>query len=279
MSRVLITGAAGQLGSDLDRAASSRGFEVHGFSRADLDVSEREAVLQAVAEVEPEVVFNCAAFHQLDACETDIAAARMVNVNGVENLRLACDKVASGCRLVHVSTNYVFDGSRDFCDGGYREEDPPDPIQAYGLSKLEGEAKAGPDALVVRTAGLYGRAGSASKGGNFVDRMLARDSTITMVADQIVNPTSTADLAVAIIEAWQAELTGILHLVNSGSCSWLEFTEEILRLADHQLEVEAAATDPAARPRRPLNGALATSREGQEMRPWHEALADYIAGR
>jgi dTDP-4-dehydrorhamnose reductase len=279
VTRILITGVAGQLGTDLARIANSRGIEAHGFDRAGLDVSDREAVIGAVSEVRPAAVFNCAAFHQLDACEADIEGARAVNVTGVRNLREACDGVAADCRLVHVSTNYVFDGGRDIADGGYTEEDRPDPVQAYGLSKLEGESEAGPDALVVRTAGLYGRAGSASKGGNFVERMLDREGRITMVADQFVNPTSTADLATAMLDAWQEKLTGVLHLVNSESCSWLGFTEEILRLAGRRVEVTGAPTDPQARPLRPLNGTLATCRSGPAMRPWREALADYMAGR
>jgi dTDP-4-dehydrorhamnose reductase len=277
MGPVLVTGAAGQLGSDLCRICSGRDIEVHDFERQALDVSDRDAVARTVDEVAPAVIFNCAAFHQLDACEADIEAARAVNVSGVANLRDAA--AGSGARLVHVSTNYVFDGSRVASDGGYDEDQPASPIQAYGQSKLEGEAEAGPNALVVRTAGLYGKAGSASKGGNFVDRMLGREGPITMVADQIVNPTSTADLAGAMLEAWEAGLTGVLHLVNSGSCSWLEFTAEILKLAGRENPLNGVDTDQSARPLRPLNGALASVRPGPSMRPWQEALAEYVEDR
>jgi dTDP-4-dehydrorhamnose reductase len=279
MSSAMVTGAAGQLGSDLCRAAGARGLEVHGFDRRGLDVTDREAVIEAVSGIAPAVVFNCAAFHQLDACEADIEAARAVNVAGVRNLRDACDELAAGCRLVHVSTNYVFDGRRETAAGGYDEDQHPNPVQAYGLSKLEGEHEAGPEALIVRTAGLYGQSGSASKGGNFVDRMLERDDRITMVADQLVNPTSTADLAEAMLEAWQGEMTGVLHLVNSGSCSWLEFTEAILKLAGRDNPVIGVESDPQATPRRPLNGALASIRSAPQMRPWQDALAEYVANR
>jgi dTDP-4-dehydrorhamnose reductase len=246
-----------------------------GLERRQLDITDPDAVAEAIEAASPEVVFNCAAFHQLDACEDDLEAARAVNVAGVGNLRRAC----GGARLVHVSTNYVFDGSRDPTEGGYSEDDRPDPIQNYGLSKFEGEVIAGPEALIVRTAGLYGRAGSASKGGNFVDRMLEREGEIRMVADQLVNPTSTADLAAAMLDAWQQGLVGIVHLVNHGSCSWLEFTEAILELGGRENPLTPVGTDPEATPRRPLNGALVTNRPVKAMRPWRDALSEYISGR
>lgn len=271
----MVTGASGQLGTDICRAAEARGLRTVGLDREHLDVTDREAVAATVRELSPEVVFNCAAFHQLDACETDLEAARATNVAGVVNLRDACD----GSRLVHVSTNYVFNGGRDLTGGGYDEGDQPDPIQAYGQSKLEGEREAGPGALVVRTAGLYGRAGSASKGGNFVDRILNREGEIRMVADQIVNPTNTADLAEAMLESWQQGLTGIIHLVNSGSCSWFEFTRSILELGGRDNALTPVTTDPDSIPRRPLNGVLASTRSGPALRPWQDALADYIFHR
>lgn len=275
MASVLVTGAGGQLGSDICRAARARGLDALGLDRGRLDITDREAVASAVDEASPDVIFNCAAFHQLDACEADLDAAREVNVAGVANLREACN----GIRLVHVSTNYVFDGRREVAEGGYGEDDPADPIQNYGLSKLEGELEAGPDALVVRTAGLYGRTGSASKGGNFVDRMLDRKGEIKMVDDQLVNPTNTADLAEAMLDAWQQDLTGVVHLVNSGSCSWLEFTKAILELGGRDNRLAPVSTDPEGTPRRPLNGALVSVRPVKPMRPWQDALAEYITGR
>jgi dTDP-4-dehydrorhamnose reductase len=190
----------------------------------------------------------------------------------VANLRDA----AGRARLVHVSTNYVFFGTRPVAEGGYIESDSPAPVQEYGKSKLAGEAEVGEDGLVIRTAGLYGGDGAASKGGSFVDRMLAREGTIRMVADQYINPTSTVDLARAMIECWLEGETGVAHLVNHGGCSWFDFTAEILRLAGRSNRLEPVSTEPDAVPLRPLNGLLESTRGLPAMEPWQQALAGYL---
>lgn len=270
--RVLITGGEGQLGGDLGRLCNDRELEFRAPGREELDVADRDLVASAIGEFRPDVIFNCAAFHQLDRCEESPDLARSVNLDGVINLRDA----AGDALLVHVSTNYVFDGGRPIEAGGYTEDDAPAPIQEYGRSKLAGEQALGEGSLVVRTAGLYGKGGAASKGGSFVERMLAREDDIRMVSDQFVNPTSTRDLAGAMLECWSEGITGTLHLVNSGGCSWFEFTAEILRLAGHGNGLEPVETDPEAIPRRPLNGLLETTRGGPELPSWQEALSAYL---
>jgi dTDP-4-dehydrorhamnose reductase len=190
----------------------------------------------------------------------------------------------SGSRLVHVSTNYVFDGS---APDPYDEQDAPHPRSMYAISKLAGEHAAlayAPGALVVRTAGLYGLYGSGSKGGNFVTRMIARareQGALTVVADQLLTPTFTADLAAGIIDAVDANVAGILHVTNSGATSWHGFTEAIMQLTGVDVPVEAGTTTiaPGAADR-PLNGVLrstASERAGlPPMRPWRDALTDYL---
>jgi dTDP-4-dehydrorhamnose reductase len=273
--KALITGGGGQLGRDLEARLGER---ARSFDHAELDITDGAALDRAFEEVRPDVVFNCAAFHNVELCESEPDRAWEANVHAVRDL------AARGARLVHLSTNYVFDGRRE---EPYAEDDLPKPRSIYALTKLAGEHAAlayGEDALVVRTAGLYGLHGSASKGGNFVQRMVARgreQGSLKMVADQRLQPTSTADLAASLIEAVEAGADGVLHLTASGACSWFEFTEEIMRLAGIRVPIEAVETTiPRGAADRPLNGVLARPRADAlgltPLRPWREGLADYM---
>jgi dTDP-4-dehydrorhamnose reductase len=272
--RALITGGAGQLGSDLQELL---GDEAVSVTHAQLDITDAGQVEGALAEVAPDVVFNCAAFHNVDQCEREPEPAWETNVRAV--MELAARAGAAGAKLVHLSTNYVFDGRRA---EPYAEHDLPGPRSVYALTKLAGEYAAlayGRDALVVRSAGLYGLAGNASKGGNFVQRMLGRargTGALKMVADQRLQPTFTADLAGGLVDAVRAGASGVLHLTNSGACSWLEFTEAILENARLEVPIEAVETTlgPGSVDR-PLNGVLASTRAAP-LRPWREALDDYM---
>jgi dTDP-4-dehydrorhamnose reductase len=275
--RALITGGAGQLARDLEARLGSD--TARAYTHAELDIADSAAVDRAFEEVRPDVVFNCAAFHNVELCESEPDPAWEVNVRAVRDL------ASRGARLVHISTNYVFDGRRE---EPYAEDDAPSPRSIYALTKLAGEYAAlayGDRALVVRTAGLYGVHGSAAKCGNFVQRMVARareQGSLRMVADQRLQPTFTADLANALIEAVEADVDGVLHLTASEACSWFEFTEAIMQLAGIDVPVEAASTTiPPGGADRPLNGVLARPRadalELSPLRPWREALADYMA--
>ena len=280
MSRggALITGGAGQLGSDLRAALDT----VVALGHEELDITEVAAVHAALAEHEPRVVFNCATYHNVDDCEANEDEAMRVNFRAVKRLAQAC--AASGAKLVHLSTNYVFDGT---AREPYGEDDCPNPRSAYAISKLAGEHAAlsyGDGTIVVRSSGLYGLAGSATKGGSFVQRMAARARSgepIRMVADQRLTPTFTADLAAAVIEAADADLEGVLHLTNGGACSWYEFTVAILAAIGVDAEVAAVKTVRAPEGAdRPLNGVLARPRADAlglgALRPWQDALADYV---
>ncbi len=271
--RALITGGGGQLAHDLLEAL---GDSAQAFSKAELDITDGAALERAFERLQPEIVFNCAAFHNLDACERDPDTSWAVNVKAVREL--AC----RAPRLVHVSTNYVFDGR---LPAPYAEHDAPSPRSVYALTKLAGEYAAlayGRGVLVVRGAGLYGLHGSASKGGNFVQRMIARareQGSLSVVADQRLQP--TFDLARAIRDAVQAGAEGILHLTAQGACSWREFTVAILEQAGIEVPIEATATTIApGGVDRPLNGVLARPRADAlgltPLRSWREGLGDYM---
>jgi dTDP-4-dehydrorhamnose reductase len=279
--RVLITGGGGQLASDLE-AQLGADAEVLAPSRAELDITDEEAVAAAFERLRPTVVYNCAAFHNVEVCEREEDRAFEVNARAVKRLAARC--ADHGARLVHLSTNYVFDGT---ADRPYGEDDLPNPRSIYAISKLAGEHAAlayAPGALVVRTAGLYGLHGSASKGGNFVTRMIARareQGALKVVADQQLTPTFTSDLAAGILAALDAGVTGTLHVTNSGATSWHGFTEAIMELAGVSVPVEAVDTviGPGAADR-PLNGVLASPASERArlapLRPWRTALADYL---
>ena len=228
------------------------------------------------------MVLNCAAFHNVDVCEREEDQAFAVNARAVKRLATRC--ADADAQLVHLSTNYVFDGTRH---EPYDEDDPPSPRSIYAISKLAGEYATlayAPRALVVRTAGLYGLHGSASKGGNFVTRMIARareQGALRVVVDQRLTPTFTADLAAGILAAVEAGVSGTLHVTNSGATSWHGFTMAIMELAGIEVPVEAVTTTiaPGAADR-PLNGVLrssASERAGlAPLRPWRTALAEYL---
>lgn len=274
--RCLITGGGGQLASDL---AGMLGGDAHVFSRDELDITDVDALERVIGASAPDVVFNCAAYHNVDACEAEPQRAWEVNVDAVREL------ARRSPLLVHISTNYVFDGRRP---EPYAESDLPRPRSVYALTKLAGEYAAlayAPRSLVVRTAGLYGLRGSVSKGGNFVQRMIARanqQGSLRMVADQRLQPTFTADLAAAIISAVRAGADGIVHLTATGECSWHEFTEAIMARAGLTAPVEPLRTTVApGGVDRPLNGVLARPRADAlnlpRLRSWEDGLTDYMA--
>jgi dTDP-4-dehydrorhamnose reductase len=279
--RVLITGGGGQLASDLEVRLQDA-TELLSLSRGELDVTDDAAVASAFEDLQPTLVLNCAAFHNVEVCEREEDLAFAVNARAVNRLAQHCAR--AGATFVHLSTNYVFDGSAIV---PYDENALPNPRSVYAISKLAGEHAAlayAPGSLVVRTAGLYGLHGSASKGGNFVTRMIARareQGTLTVVSDQLLTPTFTADLAAGILAAVEAGITGPLHLTNSGFTSWCGFTEAIMELAGIEVPVEAVSTTiaPGAADR-PLNGVLRSwvaDRSGlAPLRPWRKALGDYL---
>lgn len=270
------------LGSDVVTALASAGWSVVPRAKADLDVTDRQAVERAFRDARPDVVVNCAAFTKVDDSETDPRAAA-VNAAAVELLAGEC--LARGTGLVHVSTDFVFDGSKE---SPYREEDEPAPISAYGRTKREGEEAAlrAPQALVVRSSWLFGRSG-----WNFVEAILKQVEQgrreLAVVADQKGRPTATPDLAGAIATLLQTGATGIVHFANRGEATWWEFARAILDLSGREdvpiRAIDSASLTPARPAARPAYSVLDTtryeSRTGSTIRPWREALAEYLAAR
>ncbi|HKV87814.1 MAG TPA: dTDP-4-dehydrorhamnose reductase [Candidatus Dormibacteraeota bacterium] len=268
--RPLVLGAGGQLGSELTRLL---GREC-AVTRDQVSITDQKAVADLISSRRPAVVFNCAAYNAVDRAENEPAAAMMVNRDGVANVAAACAR--HGAKLVHFSTNFVFDGAQD---RAYVESDAPRPLGAYGLSKLAGERAAldaDPRALVIRTAAVYGRVGAG-----FPERILERARTrgeLEVVADQSVNPTSAADLAARTVELAGQELSGLVHLAGEGCCTWHEFAEQVLQEMGVPVTAVPLTSDRLwLAARRPLNGCLGSERIGQ-LRPWREALHDWANG-
>jgi len=279
--KILLIGATGQLGGDLLR--NNPGHEIAAPGRGELDLARRGEAARLIARLRPDTVINCAAFHNVPKCEEEPAQAFLINCVAVRDLAAAC--AAQGARLVTFSSDYVFGGPRS---EPWREDDKPFPLQVYGISRLAGEhaalATAPQHAVVIRTCGLYGRSGARSKGGNFVDGRVAdarAGKRIEMASEQVIAPTSTDDLSRAVLALLEkSPQPGIYHLVNEGSCSWYEFTREIVRLAGGKSEVVPVDRGGVTgRMRRPLYSVLANTKArvlGVTLRPWREALAEYV---
>ncbi len=284
MPSLLITGARGQLGTDLLAQAAAAGLPALGYGSADLDITDEDAVataLAAFAAGHPEgVVINAAAYTAVDKAESDIEAAYAVNAIGPGNL--AKHAAGAGLGLIHLSTDYVFagDGSRP-----YEPSDPTGPRSVYGASKLAGEDSVlaqHPAAQVVRTAWVYG-----ATGANFVKTMCALEAnhpTVTVVDDQRGSPTWSADLAAGLIELAGAQLPGgVLHATNSGAATWWEFTRAIFaELGADPERVLRTTSDafirPAPRPAYSVLSARAWNESGlTPLRPWRDALAAAFA--
>ncbi|HUZ89025.1 MAG TPA: NAD(P)-dependent oxidoreductase [Candidatus Acidoferrales bacterium] len=269
----LITGAGGQLGHDLSRLLP----RARALGRGALDITDEVQLGSALVGVE--TVFNCAAYNAVDRAEEDSAGADLVNHLGPARLARQCRQ--SGIRLIHFSTNYVFDGR---ASSAYSEADEPSPVGAYAQSKRAGEEavlRECPGALVVRSSGLFGAVGSAVKGGSFPERIVAsaragRD--LAVVGDQRLNPTWTGDLAAASLALARSGLTGIVHLVADGCASYFELAVATLELAGLQhVPVREVTSDayPTAAPR-PQNGCL-TSNRVPSLPHWRQGLAGYWA--
>jgi dTDP-4-dehydrorhamnose reductase len=285
MGPVAVLGATGQLGSDLCRLLAEKGLPCFPLAHADLDVCQHEEVSRVLKGLRPRVVVNCAAFHHVERCEEEPERAFAVNALAVRNLALVCRDL--GALLVHISTDYVFDGEKG---SPYVEGDPVSPLNAYGVSKAAGEfflRALCPEHIIVRTSGLYGHRGSSVKGGNFVETMLrlgAEQGEVWVVTDQALSPTYTRDLARGLWAVVEAGGRGTYHIVNSGHCSWYEFACAIFGLAGMEVRVHPVTSDHfPGRARRPRLSALESVRLGElglsPLRPWREALAYYLAGR
>ncbi len=276
--RVLVTGAGGQVGHDLVQHCVSQGDDVTGLTRAQLDVGDEHAVRTAIDSIRPEVVINAAAWTAVDACETNLERAFRDNAEAVGWLRHACD--ASDAHLVHISTDYVFDGT---LDRPYREDDATNPISVYGASKLAGELAAGSEATVVRSSWVCGVAGS-----NMVKtalRMLDAGAPLAFVSDQRGCPTFTADLVPVVRELAGRRHAGVVHVTNQRAVSWYEFIREIVATAGGDPDVVRSITTPELEPPRParrpansvLDNAVLRELDLPALRDFAAPLAELVA--
>jgi dTDP-4-dehydrorhamnose reductase len=278
--RILVTGAGGQLGTDLVAACTAAGDDVYAFDRTGLDVSDRSAVIGAVTSIAPDAVVNCAAWTAVDACEADPELALAMNGTSVRWLAQACHR--SGAHLVTVSTDYVFDGE---LDRAYHEWDEPAPQSIYGVTKLIGEREAlalGPAASVVRTSWVCG-----AHGGNMVKtimRLAQQHPELAFVADQVGHPTFTHDLAPVLRRIALDRLSGVVHATNQGAVSWFEFAQSVvLAMGKDPAMVRPISTAELQPPRpapRPTNSVLdnAVLRQAgyPALRDHHEPLAETV---
>jgi dTDP-4-dehydrorhamnose reductase len=276
LSNSLVLGAGGQLGSELARILGPGS----GVTRHEVSVTDRDSVDRLMRDRRPEIVFNCAAYNAVDLAETETDMAYAVNAEGPANVANAC--ASHGARLVHFSTNFVFDGA---LNRPYAETDPPAPLSVYAASKLEGEQRVLerlPSALVIRSSALFGDTGSAIKGGSFPDRILARaqrGEPLKVVSDQKVNPTYTGDLAPAAIELAATGLEGWVHVVAAGCAGWDEFARAVLEVTEVPSPVTGILSADLSSPaRRPLNGCLTSTRVAA-LRPWREGLHEWSVRR
>jgi dTDP-4-dehydrorhamnose reductase len=278
--RILLFGSNGQLARDL--ALRLAEHTVVPRTHEQLDIRDAETVTRSVSESNPDFIINTAAYHRVDDCEDHPELAFGVNAAGVYNLARAAQLHKSV--LVHFSTDYVFDGSKAL---PYTEADRPNPLSIYGMSKLAGERlieRYCEKYFILRTCGLYGAGGSASKGGNFVRSILRaaeNKKPLRVVDDQIVTPTSTADLAHKVSELIEHNAYGIYHMTNTGECSWFDFAHEILRLGGISAEVTpVSAQEFGANAQRPAYSVLDNARLRalgiSDFRTWHEALAEFL---
>ncbi|MDA8415157.1 MAG: dTDP-4-dehydrorhamnose reductase [Desulfobacteraceae bacterium] len=270
---ILVVGANGMLGRDMMGVIGGAG---RGVDVDEVDITSLESTERIVRTLKPEIVINCAAYTDVDGCESNAETAMQVNGEGVAHLAMASREI--GARLVHVSTDYVFDGGKG---SPYVEDDATRPLGVYGESKLAGELNAAfnPDHLIVRTQWLYGLHGK-----NFVETMLrlaGEKDELAVVTDQIGSPTWTVDLSHAILALVKTGQRGVYHAANAGFCSWNEFARAIFEEAGLPVKVAGMTTDELNRPaRRPLYSTLDCGKlekdTGFRLQPWRSALKAYL---
>ena len=278
--KIVILGANGQLGQDLTSTLGAN--ELVPLTRNEMDVTDFSRTREQLLEMCPDVILNTTAYHRVDDCETQPDLAYRVNALAVHNLVQTANHL--NAVLVHVSTDYVFDGS---ATQPYTETATPFPLSVYGNSKLAGEFLVRTMCkkhFLIRTCGLYGKAGSQGKGGNFVEIMISkakRREPIRVVDDQVMTPTYTVDLARQIARILPTSHYGLFHMTNEGSCSWYEFAQTIFELSGIDADLSATTSEiyklPALRPRYSvLENARLKELGLNQMRHWRDALASYL---
>jgi dTDP-4-dehydrorhamnose reductase len=273
--KIMIIGANGQLGTDLVKALT--GEDVIPLTHKDIEITEFSNVQEVVEGVRPDLIINTAAYHNVPLCEEKPELAFKVNALGVRNLAMICEE--RSIKLMHISTDYVFDGLKG---APYVESDQPNPLNTYGISKLAGEffVRWVREHYIVRVASLFGTTGCRAKGGtNFVEVMLRlakKRRQINVTPTVFCSPTYTVDAAIKIGEIIKNGKPGLYHVTNRGECSWYEFAKEIFSQAGVKIEVLPVEEKDAVR--RPRYSALRSERI-EQPRDWRDALRDYLLRR
>jgi len=241
MKKILLIGKTGQLGAEIIKNTASFNFDIVSFNKDKLDVTNELQIREKIEKIKPDILINTSAYHVLVACEENPLKAMAVNFVAVDKIAKLCKKYS--IKFITYSTDYVFDGEKG---SPYEENDRPNPLQIYGISKLAGEYAAlssyPEDSFIIRTCGLYGgRRGSLQKKGNFVLNIIkeAKEKDfIEISSEQVVSPTYAGDLSKATLKLLNSNAnSGIYHLVNEGYCSWYEFAKEIFKLANIDMKI------------------------------------------
>ena len=276
MKKILVTGCNGQLGREIQKEYENDGAMLICTDVGDLDISDNEQVMRYVRDLQPDVIMNCAAYTAVDACENEWDLAYRINAIGPRNLAIAARE--TGAKLMHISTDYVFEGN---AHEPYTEFDEVHPVSAYGKTKLEGERFVQQFAeryFILRTAWLYG------EGNNFAKTMLRLAEShdeVRVVCDQFGSPTSAAELAKVMHRLEPTENYGLFHATCEGSCSWADFAEEIFRLAGKTTKVTRVTTEEyGSTTKRPaysvLDNYMLRLTTGARMADWKDALRAYF---
>ena len=277
--KIAVIGSTGQLGTDLMKVLQDE-HDVIGFTHENLEVSDYDSCLK-LKEHHPDVIVNTAAFHKTDQCEDELVRTFSVNAIGARNITMISKEI--GATTVFISTDYVFDGNKK---EPYTEDDPTNPINSYGISKLAGElyTKQNPKHYIARASSLFGKAGASGKGGNFVETMITKaknNEAINVVNDMWMSPTYTKDAAEIIKRILGLELSfGVYHASNQGFCTWFQFSEEIFRITGLSPVLRPVETGQLnTKTKRPRFSALKSAKlqkYGITVRGWKEALRDYL---
>lgn len=276
--RLVLTGAAGMLGQDVLRAARAAGHDAVALSRAELDVTDYAGVEQAIAAAAPDLVINCAAWTDVDGAESEVESALAVNGRAAGNVARAA--AASGAWTIHISSDYVFDGTKR---EPYVESDTARPLSSYGRSKLAGELEVALEAplrhTIVRSSWLFGAAGPCFPAT--ILRLASEREELTVVDDQVGSPTFTGHLAEALMDLAADTLpVGLVHLAGTGACSWYELARELIDTRGLPCEILRGRTEDLGRPApRPSYSVLGTERGNElpELPGWREGVSEYLA--
>lgn len=276
--KVLVTGVKGQLGYDVVKDLEKRGHQPIGVDREEMDLMDNEAIRTFIMNLKPEAIIHCAAYTAVDKAEEEVEVCYQINAEAAQVIA-ECAK-ALDVKLIYISTDYVFDGTKD---GEYVETDLPNPINVYGASKLKGEQYVQQlleKFYIVRISWVFG-----VNGNNFIKtmrRLGTERKALTIIHDQVGSPTYTADLAPLLVDMMETDKYGIYHATNEGFCSWYEFANEIFKQSGIEVQTTPITTDqyPTAA-KRPINSRMSKAKlaeNGFNLLPaWQEALVNYLS--